>query len=256
MTYRKLAAVIGMVALFMWSCGDDDPAEPTPTPPPGPDKVTLSPVKDNTLYEPAPLEASNGAGPGFYVGKTAGPYGVSDPVPRIRRGLVMFDIAGSSIPAGSTVDSVCLEIEVTKMPNSPLGEPPRHAMINLHTASASWGESMSQAGGGGGTPFPGDATWTYRSFDTQAWTTPGGDFSGASSAGVLVDGLGVFKWGSTPEMVSDVQGWFDTPGINHGWVLVGGEAATDTLTAKEFASRDNLAADKRPPKLTIYYTKP
>jgi len=256
MTYRKLALAIGLVALFMWSCGDDDPAEPTPTPPPGPDKVTISPEKDNTLYEPAPSEASNGAGNSFYVGKTAGPYGRSDPEPRIRRGLVQFDIAGSGIPAASTIDSVCLEIEVTKLPNSDLGEPPRHAVVNLHRAQSSWGESGTQAGGGGGTPFAGDATWTYRFFDTQAWTTPGGDFVGVSSAGVLVDGIGVFKWGSTSQMTTDVQLWLDTPGINHGWVLVGGEAATDTLTAKEFASRENQALGDKSPKLTIYYTKP
>ena len=257
MTYRKLVAVIGLVALFMWSCGDDDPAGPTDPPPPAPpDKVTLSAVQDNTLYETAGTPGSNGAGIKLYVGKTAVPYGPSDLVPRIRRALIQFDVAGSGIPAASTIDSVCLELEVVQQPG---GGSARHAFLHLHQVLNSRGESGSVAGGGGGgggTPLLGDVTWIHRFFDAQFWSNPGGDFVATSSGNTFVDGIGVFEWRSTSRVVSDVQLWLDTPGANNGWVLADGEAATDTLTAKAFASRENQALGDKGPKLTIYYTTP
>jgi hypothetical protein len=177
-------------------------------------------------------------------------------VPRIRRGLLQFDIAGSGIPANSTIESVELEIEVTKIPNSSTGEPARHATVGLHRALNPWGEESSAGSGGGTLPAPGDATWTYSFYDTTFWDNPGGDFDPTSSAGVLVDGVGVFTWGSTSGMVADVQMWLDNPSSNNGWVLAGGEAATDTLTAKAYATRENQAAGDKSPRLTIYYTAP
>ena len=142
------------------------------------------------------------------------------------------------------------------MPSSPLGEPARHAVIHLYQVLNSWGESGSAGGGGGAAPFVGDVTWIHRFFDTELWTNPGGDFVATSSAGTLVDGFGVFEWGSTSQMVSDVQLWLDTPAANNGWVLTGGEAPTDTLTAKGFGSRENQAQGDKGPKLTIHFATP
>lgn len=253
MMLRKFAVAFGLLAILAVSCSDDD-SPSSPPPPPGPNQVTLKSAKDNTLYEPAPNEASNGAGIEFYVGKTAGPYGSSGQV-RIRRGLLQFDIAASGIPPNSTIDSVELEVEVTRIPTGS-GAPARHAVVGLHRALSSWGEGSSAGTGGGAFPTPGGATWTYSYWDTTFWTNPGGDFDPTSSAGVLVDGMGIFKWGSTSGMVADVQTWLDDPASNHGWVLVGGEAATDTLTAKGFATRENQAAGDKSPRLKIYYTEP
>jgi len=252
MRSRILTAVLGLLVVLVVSCGSDD----TSSPPPSSNRVTLTSAKDNTLYEPAPNEASNGAGENFFVGKTAGPYGNSDPVPRIRRGLLQFDIAASGIPANSTIESVALEIEVTKLPSSSTGEPARHAVVSLHRALNPWGEESSMSNGGGTLPAPGDATWTYSFYDTTLWDNAGGDFDPTTSAGVLVDGQGVFKWGSTSGMVSDVQMWLDTPSSNRGWVLVGGEATTDTLTAKGFATREKQVGGVMKARLTIYYTAP
>src|SRR5437870_11970403 len=58
--------------------------------------VTLSPIADNTLYEPGGSltgDLSNGAGQDFFVGQAGVRAG-------IRRGVIKFDVAGS-IPKGA-----------------------------------------------------------------------------------------------------------------------------------------------------------
>ena len=58
--------------------------------------VQLAPSKDNTLYEDASGNISNGAGDYLFAGTTA-----TAASGAIRRGVIAFDIAGS-IPAGPT----------------------------------------------------------------------------------------------------------------------------------------------------------
>src|SRR3970040_375720 len=69
--------------------------------------VNLSPSKDNTLYEyvPADGDRSNGAGTRFFAGRTD--------QGRLRRGVLAFDVAGS-IPAGSTITSVSLSMDMSR----------------------------------------------------------------------------------------------------------------------------------------------
>ncbi|MBX2990782.1 MAG: T9SS type A sorting domain-containing protein [Bacteroidetes bacterium] len=204
-------------------------------------QVTLDASKDNTLYEDPSGSLSNGAGPGFFTGKTiAG---------AIRRGLLAFDVAGG-IPANATITNVTLTLTVTQA--QAIAQ-----VIGLHRASADWGEGTSIGGGtGGGAGGPattGDATWLHRFFNTTLWTTPGGDFAATPSATSSVGGLGTYTWASTPALVADVQQWLDTPSSNFGWVIVGGEGAS--ATAKRFDSREHPTPSSRP-KLAITYTGP
>jgi flagellar hook capping protein FlgD len=201
------------------------------------DTVVIGPLKDNTVYaEDSTL--SNGSGEHLFAGDN----GSASP----RRGLIAFDIA-ASIPAGATVDSV--ELTLT-MSHTSVGSGARS--IGLHRLLADWGEGASDAEGneGGGAPaMAGDATWTFRFFNTDAWSVAGGDFVPAESATRVVQDVGVYVWRSTG-MRDDVQGWLDAPSSNFGWILVGEE--TGPQTAKRFDSRQRLTPASRP-TLTIYY---
>jgi hypothetical protein len=206
-----------------------------------PTQTVLTPTKDNTIYDTSP-PSSNGAGAYLFVGNIAS--GSS------RRALLAFDIA-ESIPASSTILSVTLQLNLS---NAPPGA--SSTSVSLHPVSEDWGEGTSNAGspgGDGATPSIGDATWQHTFFDTQFWQNEGGDFNGADSATITVTGLGFYQWGSTAEMVNDVQRWLDDPSSNFGWILVGNEGANST--ARRFDARENSSPSARP-QLTIVYTTP
>lgn len=183
--------------------------------------------KGNTLYESATGDLSNGAGQYFFAGTTLQG---SD---NLRRGLLAFDL-GTALPADASIDSVTLQLTMSMTLAG-------NTVVNLHRATSDWGEGTSLAGmgeGGGGPSTTGDATWIHTFFDTQFWTTAGGDFSATTSGGQTVGGSGTYVWGPTVEMVTDVQNWVDTPATNFGWVVVGDEAGA-APTAKRFNSRHN-----------------
>jgi len=199
------------------------------------DEATLAPLKDNTIFSES-NSRSNGIGIGLFAGRTA---------PRnngaIRRALLAFDIA-AAVPAGATITSARLELRVTM---SIAGSEP----VTVHRLLADWGEAMSNAGGSEGTGAPaqmGDVTWRFRFFnDTSTeWDSLGGDFVGVASASAQAGNSGTVTWGSTAEMVADVQGWLDAPAGNFGWIVVGNES--QTTTAKRFGSGEETTASSRP----------
>lgn len=205
------------------------------------DQVTIEPAKDNTLYEDVGGALSNGAGSGVFAGRNGAGL--------IRRGLVSFDVA-AAVPAGSTITSVSLAVNVTQASG---GATP----INLHRATADWGEGTSNAttgGGGGGTASTtGDATWIHRSFNTQTWTTPGGDFSGTVSATASISGIATYSFASSSQFVADVQQMLDSPSTNFGWVVRGEESVNNV--SKRFDSRHVATAANRP-RLVVDYSPP
>lgn len=196
------------------------------------DLVTIDAAKDNTLFETSSDYTSNGIGEGIFSGAT-----FSD---GLRRGLVAFDIA-SVVPAGATITSVLLEMNVSR---SLAGV---HSSA-LHRLTSDWGEADSNSnvsGGGMGAPAsPGDATWMHTFFDTQDWTTAGGDFVATASASIDIDDNGPVVWGSTPQMVADVQGWLDAPETNFGWIIRTQEGTLGS--AKRFDSREISEPSLRP----------
>ncbi len=207
------------------------------------DTVTLTPSKDNTLFESSTGDLSNGAGSFLFAGRTLQPDGAS-----IRRALLAFDIAGA-IPAGSTIDGVTLTLHMSM---SVAGD----ETVELHRVFDDWGEGTSDAPGEEGTgaaATAGDATWIYRSFSGVPWATPGGTFVGTASASATVGAIGSYTWGPTAAMQTDVQGWLDGPPGNYGWLVLTDE--TTQPTAKRFDSRENATAANRP-QLTIQFTPP
>lgn len=201
-------------------------------------EIKITAGKDNTLYQSTTGSFSNGSGAGFFAGQNN--HGEA------RRGLLHFDIAGN-VPQGALIQSATLRLNMSR---SLLGV----YSVALHRVLADWGEGMSNATGeegGGIAATTGDATWIHTFFNTQLWANAGGDFSAAASAAQTIADVGSYDWGSTPEMVADVQAWLDTPAENFGWLLLGNEAAN--ASAKRFDSRENPVLENRP-VLTIIYT--
>ena len=200
--------------------------------------VTIGPSKDNTLYEDPDKVVSNGAGQYFFAGQTA--------LGQTRRGLISFDIA-SSIPAGATIDSVRLSLNMSRTSS---GDEP----VELRRVLADSSEGTTDADeeeGKGAAAAAGDATWEHRTFDTVTWELPGGDFSSAASASTQVCAKERYTWGSTAEMVADVQGWLDGRSTNFGWILLGNEESGKS--SKRFDTKENETGANRP-VLTIEYT--
>ena len=193
--------------------------------------ATLQPSKDATLIESATGNLANGSGPAIFAGR------ISASTDSRRRGLLAFDIAGS-IPAGSVITGVTLSLNLSQTSAGPV-------TIRLHKVIADWGEGPSIASGGGGAlSMPGDSTWLHRFYADFFWAVPGGDFDLSPSANAAVDQPGVYAWGSTAAMVSDVQGWLDHAQTDFGWILIGDE--TRPTTVKRFDSREALDAGSRP----------
>jgi hypothetical protein len=204
--------------------------------------VTLPASKDNTLYFSNTGQWSNGGGQYIFSGRNA--------ISEQRRAVIAFDL--SSIPAGSTIQSAALTLHLSRTIFGPTS-------VELRKLTKDWGEGTADADsneGGGTVAGPGDATWLHTFYDTQFWTTPGGDFSAVVSATTIVDSSfvpGFFTWGSTPEMVADVQGWLAAPSTNFGWAVR--MATTGPGTSKRFDSRENPNASVRP-RLVITFIGP
>ncbi len=200
------------------------------------DTTTLSPTKDNTLYESNDGTLSNGGGFYLFAGTTAG----NDK----RRAVLHFDL--SSIPAGSTVNSANLVLQMDKTIAGA-------ATVNAHRLLADWGEAGSvgsRGEGGGGSAQTNDATWLHSFFSTTSWTSAGGDFTAAASASQTLSGTGSYTWTST-QLNADVQAWIDSAANNFGWILIGDESKA--TTTKRFLSRNSNDASLRP-QLVVDYT--
>ena len=203
--------------------------------------VNLNAAKDNTIYSNN-TNNSNGAGPNFTTGAIQSL--------AVRRGLLMFDL--SSIPAGATITAVSLRL-VMNMTISGANN------VSLHRLNENWGEGASDAGSGGdgqGAPAQlGDATW-FCSFSDGAggcmtsWSVAGGAFQATASATTSVSAGAAYTW-SSAQMITNVQGWVNTPATNFGWVIIGAEG--NPGSAKRFSSRTHPTVADRP-SLTVTYS--
>jgi len=200
--------------------------------------VAIVAKADNTLYNDGVGAASNGAGPGFFVGINGTGWST--------RGVMQFDVA-AVIPSGAAIVSAQLTIESQQSNYFP------NLVVTGHRVLQAWGQgtSVGLAGGGFGAPAtPGDATWLHTFFPGSLWTTPGGDFVAAPSLSITTPRLGVASSGHGPESVADVQSWLDNPAQNFGWLLKSNEALPGP-TARRFASREATTGTK--PTLTVTY---
>lgn len=201
-------------------------------------EVQIPVRKDNTLYRSATGNLSNGSGEHLFAGTTA----TGEP----RRGLIAFDL--TAVPAASRIDNVVLRLSMSRTPSSNL------RTVELRRVTSEWGEGFSNAAGeeGGGTAAaPGDATWIHRFYDTESWAITGGDFAAQASASSDIAAVGIYTWGSTTQMATDVEGWVNTPSTNFGWLLLGSEGSLGTVA--RFDTRENANPNLRP-FLIVSYT--
>ncbi|MCA9285405.1 MAG: DNRLRE domain-containing protein [Phycisphaerales bacterium] len=205
------------------------------------DSVVLVTDRDNTLIQDQFTNLSLGIGPYMFAGRV-GPNGEG----MLRRAVMRFDIA-SAVPAGSTITAASLKLWMA-------GTNSGNQTMVLRRLTRDWGEGNSFAFGGLGAPAEeGDATWQHTFYPTEFWDAPGGDFVSVVSATKTVGGVNFYTWGSTAQMVLDVQSWLDNSTANFGWILTGNESALQTV--KKFSTReDELEANR--PRLTITFTPP
>jgi hypothetical protein len=208
-----------------------------------PNKIEIAAKKDNTIFEYTPPAAatSNGIGPLLIAGTNSSP--------DIRRGLIMFDVAGSGIPAGSIITSSVLRLY--NVSNTIQID----CEVKLYRLLKNWGEGTSSVSqdSGGAPATTNDATWLHNFYPSSFWTNPGGDFSGIVSASLMVSRkAGFYSW-TSEQMAADVQFFLDEPANNFGWII----RADETLDRdkKYFASLQNSTVANRP-LLTVTYTLP
>jgi hypothetical protein len=197
--------------------------------------VNLNPSADTWIFEESP-DNNMGAATDFVAGFNA--HGSA------MRGLIKFDVSG--IPANATITSVQLTLNVVKQHSAAPA-----ATFDLHRVSESW----NQGTGDGNTGIEanlGEATWTSRSHSVTIWTTPGGAFNSTVSSSVLVSSVGDHTFGSTANMVADVQSWVINANSNFGWLLKNRTEST-LLTARRWASNE---AFENKPTLVVSYTVP
>lgn len=202
--------------------------------------VDVGAARDNTLYEAATVQLSNGMGDHFFAGMSGTSNNDSH-----RRGLLAFDVS-SAIPTGAIIVDVSLQLHMSRTVFGATD-------VSLHRVTSDWGEGASHAPGqegGGIAAQTGDASWKYSFYDTQLWTTEGGDFNEVANATTSVNGVGFYSW-SSPAMIADVLDWIANPNDNFGWMLIGDES--QLFTAKRFDSLDNPTAENRP-VLSITYS--
>ena len=196
------------------------------------DTVGLGALKDNTLYENAQGDLSNGEGNYFFAGVNGQGW--------ILRAPIAFDVAGS-VPFGATIVSVTLNLTNTT-PQAVSGT------VELYPLTTDWGEGDSNAttnpAGGAGGEGQGalavftDATWIHSFYTTTLWTTPGGDFLPTASVTYFVAGAvnGRHQL-SSQGLITDVQTWLDDPANNFGWLIRNSDEVSGD--AIRFASKDN-----------------
>jgi len=210
------------------------------------DSATINPDKDNTLIQTTTGSLSNALGD-IFIGRTA----QADASSR-RRGVIHFNVA-AAIPSGSTITAVTLRLYLNMTGDNTVRS------ASVYRSTASWGEGTSYVNGGvGSASTTNDATWIHRFWNTSSWTTSGGDRAATASASANTGSAGAvnqyYTW-SSATLVSDVQGWLDTPSSNLGWHIVGDESTAST--ARRFTSREATDdAGDHFPELVITYTPP
>lgn len=206
-------------------------------------RVELVAVADSTLFSQlqggTAYDTISDGGPNVWVSTTAGDV--------VRRGLLRFDLG--RIPQGARITSV--ELKLTQLRARAGHE------VRVHRVTSAWQEAVSTAGdfGQGVNALPGDVTWSHRSRPALPWTQAGGDFVAqpSTSLNVAASTTVTYTWPSTARFVADAQLWLDQPSSNHGIILIGDEA--NSQSAKRFAAREFDDPEVQP-MLVVEYDAP
>jgi hypothetical protein len=207
------------------------------------DTVSLVPVADTALWQE---NDTNNLG-----GELSLPAGGNSSA-NISRALFRFDLA--SIPPSAIITNVTLRLYVT---NAPTKTNPVNSTFVLHRVLRDWGEGNKKSpdvGRNGAQATTGEATWNARFYPATLWSSPGAaapvDYSSTQAGTNFVTGLGSYLFGSSSNLVADVQSWVANPATNFGWMLRSLAEAT-AFSNRRFASREDSL---NPPLLTVMFT--
>lgn len=205
--------------------------------------ISLGAVSDTSLFENRP---------DFNLGGSTLVSGTNHQVSR-SRALFRFDLG--SIPAGAVVTQVEVLLYCTRQPDPDQHGGPVTSDFSLHRLLVSWGEGAA-GNVTGSVAMAGDATWNERHYQGISWGTPGAlsgtDYAGNASATTSVANVGLYAWGSSTELVDDVQGWLANPSSNFGFILVN-QSEGSPGTGRRFASQEQSSALTPPAQLVVTY---
>jgi hypothetical protein len=187
------------------------------------DTTTVSASTDTWIFSGAPDSAKFGD----FHGLAAGVNSQGSPM----RALFTFDV--SQIPANATITSASVSL-VAERQNFSAAD----ATFELHRLLQPW--------------VAAEATWNNRAAGTP-WSAAGAaaedDYSLTISASNVVTAAATYVFGSTADMVADVQSWVSTPTSNNGWIFkVTDETAAPTSRRWGSTTVGNAAS------LTVVYT--
>ncbi|HIV72895.1 MAG TPA: cadherin domain-containing protein [Candidatus Aquabacterium excrementipullorum] len=143
------------------------------------------------------------------------------------RMFLKFDL--SMIPAGSTINSVTLYLQITTSNTF------TSATFDLHKILTSWSESATW----------GDINGTFPESPNNV------SVSTATDASITDGGAKNYTIASTANLISTVQGWVNDSSTNNGWFTTNG----GYQSRNSFASSENATQAYRP-KIVIDYTLP
>jgi hypothetical protein len=224
--------------------------------------VDIPALQDATLFGGSAANNS-GSGPGMFVG--------ADGQGRPKRGLVEFEVP-AYVPSDAIITGATLTLFLGMVAGTDTGGDQTPRTIRLYDVTTAWtgttnGTSAFPGPGFGGTGdgFPaniGDTTWNDAKDNSVPWSTPGGggDFVSTESADTVVgENMNTaYIWGSTTQMVADVQAWLDGASPNDGWLLES-DAETGQTTFRAFYTREGATEQGVPqyaPDLTVSYLVP
>jgi hypothetical protein len=207
------------------------------------DTVIFKPSADTTLHEESP---------GNNLGRSVPMAGTTAHTTR-NRALFRFDL--SSLPPAAVVSSATLKFKVVRTPS-----PSTASNFDVRRVLKSWGEgtkgSATDVSNRGALAAANEATWQARLAPATLWTSPGGavgtDFSSTVSATTRLTGNATYTFGSTAQLVADVQAWLTDPDSNFGWVLMT-QAEGTTRTVRRIGGRESTADS---PTLEVVYSVP
>jgi hypothetical protein len=205
--------------------------------------ITLPVVADTSLFE---------SKADFNLGGTTLVSGTNQQVSRAR-GLIRFDL--SSLPADAVVTGVEVLLYCSRQPDPDQHGGPVPSDFSLHRMLVGWGEGTSGSATGS-VAMAGDATWNERHYQAISWGTPGGlsgtDFSADASATTSVENVGLYAWGSSTELIGDVNAWRANPSSNFGFMLVN-QSEGSPGSGRRFASREQSSELNPAPRLVVTF---
>jgi len=222
--------------------------------PPGQHTITLTPIRDTTIYEKSP-GGSNGAGQFLWVGRDV------SPTPFAIRSVLSFPVRRGPIPQTASIDAVTLRLDVESIVGTG-----NALQLWSSTFNGDWEEGIADAAGNefaAGTSAVTAADWNRRRrapdrfWGDEFSPSPGGDpIDLLASQAVTTTGVKTVSSSALREYVENMLAdGGSTVSFQDGFVLRGPEASAAS-SGVQIASRENASPGATGPELVVTFTVP